>query len=202
MACALVRIDTLTPNAIITLLPFTRLFRNRQLLTMIIDLASLGASPKQIQVSFAPGEIDIDDDADLESDVALEAEVSRVGSKTYIKAAVKADASIKCSRCLEPVRMGFDLEFQDVFVDADEESSRDETEIAPEALDESLLIGHEIDLIEVVREQMLLAVPVQVFCNEDCKGLCPICGGNRNLIDCNCEKNEIDPRWAALKNLN
>jgi uncharacterized protein len=56
-------------------------------------------------------------------------------------------------------------------------------------------------LTELVREQILLAVPEQVFCREDCKGLCLKCSANRNLIDCNCEEKEIDPRWAALKNL-
>jgi len=61
--------------------------------------------------------------------------------------------------------------------------------------------GDELDLTELVREQILLNLPEQTFCNPDCKGLCPKCGQNRNLIDCNCEENETDPRWAALKNL-
>ena len=169
---------------------------------MIIDLASLGASPKQIEVSFAPAQIDLDSGTQLQSNVALTAEISRVGGKTHIRATIKADATIDCSRCLEPVRKDFDLAFQDVFVDAAEESSRDGIEIDAAELDESLLVGSEIDLADVVREQMLLALPEQIFCKEDCRGLCPICGENRNLIDCSCEENEIDPRWAALKNLN
>jgi uncharacterized protein len=52
-----------------------------------------------------------------------------------------------------------------------------------------------------VREQILLNLPEQVFCKEDCKGLCQKCGANRNLIDCKCDSDETDPRWAALKNL-
>ena len=57
------------------------------------------------------------------------------------------------------------------------------------------------DSVEVVREQILLAMPEQVFCWEDCKGLCPKCGTNLNLIDCKCADDEVDPRWAALKSL-
>ena len=74
-------------------------------------------------------------------------------------------------------------------------------EVTIEDLDESPVPGGEIDLKEVVREQIMLALPEQVFCKDDCKGLCPKCGANGNLIDCKCADDEIDPRWAALKNL-
>jgi uncharacterized protein len=46
-----------------------------------------------------------------------------------------------------------------------------------------------------------LNLPEQVFCREDCRGLCAKCGANRNATDCGCEEKEIDPRWAGLKNL-
>ena len=62
--------------------------------------------------------------------------------------------------------------------------------------------GSEIDLAEIAREQILLDLPQQFFCKDDCKGLCEKCGTNLNLKDCDCEDDEIDPRWAALKNLN
>jgi uncharacterized protein len=68
-------------------------------------------------------------------------------------------------------------------------------------LEIAILESNNIDVAELVREQILLNLPEQVFCAEDCKGLCPQCGANRNLIDCKCEEKEIDPRWAALKNL-
>jgi uncharacterized protein len=73
--------------------------------------------------------------------------------------------------------------------------------VTDEALDESLVENGLIDTAEVVREQILLAIPDQVFCREDCKGLCPKCGANLNLIDCKCSDDDIDPRWAALRNL-
>jgi uncharacterized protein len=89
-----------------------------------------------------------------------------------------------------------------VFVDASRETTERESEIAVSDMDQSLVIGGRIDLREVVREQILLALPEQVLCREDCRGLCAKCGGNRNLINCSCDRDEIDPRWAALKNLN
>jgi uncharacterized metal-binding protein YceD (DUF177 family) len=82
------------------------------------------------------------------------------------------------------------------------EPDADEIQLGSSDLDESLLPDGQIDLAEVVREQLILQTDEPVVCQEDCLGLCPKCGGNRNLIDCRCEENEIDPRWAALKNLN
>jgi len=83
-----------------------------------------------------------------------------------------------------------------------EEPTVAEAEVAEQELDESLVIGGKIDMADIVREQILLAIPEQLLCSEDCRGLCPKCGENRNLIDCNCADDDIDPRWAALKNLN
>ena len=169
---------------------------------MIIDLASVGTSPKPLAASFAPAEIDLDNEATLASDVTLNGEMFSRDGKVHIDAVIKADISLDCTRCLEPIAQHLEFRFDDVFVDAEQESRHDEAEVALEELDESLVIGGEIDLAEVVREQILLALPEQVFCSEDCKGLCPKCGGNRNLIDCSCDREEIDPRWAALKDLN
>lgn len=166
---------------------------------MIIDLASLGKSPKGIEVSFGADEIDLDEEAALQGAVLLTADITREGTRTDVRGTIKADATLACTRCLEPIDQTFDLEFDDIFVDASEASTQVETEVAVEYLDEELLTGGEIDLRNVVREQLLLALPEQIFCSDDCKGLCPQCGGNRNLIDCRCDDDEIDPRWAALK---
>jgi uncharacterized protein len=56
-------------------------------------------------------------------------------------------------------------------------------------------------LEDVLREQVLLALPVRTLCKPDCKGLCPRCGANRNLQACNCDPGPSDPRWEALSGL-
>jgi uncharacterized protein len=93
------------------------------------------------------------------------------------------------------------LPFRAIFVDSADEDVNAEAEVSDDALDESPVADGRIDMAEVVREQLLLAMPEQIFCREDCLGLCPKCGSNLNLIDCKCADDEIDPRWAALKNL-
>jgi len=83
----------------------------------------------------------------------------------------------------------------DAAPDADEGA-----EVAAEDLDLFAYDGEKIDLEPLLREQFVLAVPYAPLCSEDCKGLCPQCGIDRNTSSCNCEK-PIDPRLAALKGL-
>jgi uncharacterized protein len=61
--------------------------------------------------------------------------------------------------------------------------------------------GDGLDLADVVREQVLLALPMQKLCRPDCQGICPVCGVNRNETTCQCKLQQVDERWAALKNL-
>lgn len=169
---------------------------------MIIDLANVVTRPKTIELTFVPNEIDLGGDgAALARNVSFQGKTERVDGKAHVRGTIRADVSIDCTRCLEPVERNFEIPFDVNFVEADDESKVGEREIGLTSLDESVAENGQIDLAEVVREQILLAMPEQVYCKEDCNGLCPQCGGNRNLIDCKCIEDEIDPRWAALKSL-
>ncbi|MBP1654290.1 MAG: hypothetical protein H6Q28_846, partial [Bacteroidetes bacterium] len=59
-----------------------------------------------------------------------------------------------------------------------------------------------IDLAEDVRQTLMLSVPLKLLCAEDCRGLCPTCGANRNTAGCDCREDEPDSRWEQLKNWN
>jgi uncharacterized protein len=114
---------------------------------------------------------------------------------------VEVHMEFPCARCLEPVvhdiARSFDLIYRPQGVDrrADEVSiSEAETEIG-------YYQGEGMLLEDVLREQVLLATPVRALCREDCKGLCPQCGRNLNVEQCNCEQHPSDPRWAALTDL-
>jgi uncharacterized protein len=84
--------------------------------------------------------------------------------------------------------------------DEAEAPSEEGPEVREEDLDVFPFDGEKIDLEPLFREQFVLAVPFAPLCREDCKGLCPQCGIDRNTGTCNCEK-PIDPRLAALKGL-
>jgi uncharacterized protein len=108
---------------------------------------------------------------------------------------------VPCARCVEPVQIplagDFDLIFRPVGADAgapERAITAPETEIGYYQRD-SLLLE------DVLREQVLLSLPVRTLCKPDCKGLCPRCGQNRNTQACNCEETPADPRWEALAGL-
>ena len=114
---------------------------------------------------------------------------------------VAAQLEFSCARCLEPVghrvNRDFDLIYRPLGVDrrADEVSiSESETEIG-------YYQGEGLLLEDVLREQVLLATPVRALCREECKGLCPQCGRNRNTEQCQCEPHPSDTRWEALSDI-
>jgi uncharacterized protein len=108
---------------------------------------------------------------------------------------------VPCARCVEPVEVPlaaeFDLIFRPVGADSD---TRERAISAPETE-----IGYyqedSLALEDVLREQVLLSLPVRTLCKPDCKGLCPRCGANRNHQPCHCEEGPSDARWEALAGL-
>lgn len=168
---------------------------------MIIDLASVGVRPKAIELTASPDEVGLDiEGTALIGNTGFYGETERVEGKAHVRGKITATVSIDCTRCLEPIGKELEIPFDAVFVDPADVPHEAEIVLEADELDESVAEDGKIDIAGIVREQILLELPDQTFCREDCKGLCPICGGNRNLIDCKCEDNEIDPRWAALKN--
>jgi uncharacterized protein len=107
-----------------------------------------------------------------------------------------------CDRCLEPYRQDVAVELEEEFyptVDPGETPLDEVSDIDRE--DEALRIDehHTLDLWEVVRQNLMLAVPVHPVCRPDCAGLCPRCGENRNEGLCQCPPDTVDPRWASLQ---
>jgi uncharacterized protein len=133
--------------------------------------------------------------------VRLEGEVRPRGGFFTVSGNCRVEGSVACSRCLEPVSWEVD---EDLSVDYRTPSAAPlDAEFGLEAdeLDVAFLDGDKLDLAELAAEQILLALPVRVVCDESCAGLCPTCGANRNRDGaCTCEP-EVDPRWHALSGL-
>lgn len=98
----------------------------------------------------------------------------------------------ECRRCLQPASGTLQAGTRELF-------SEDAA-----AVDEGLaypLRGDVVELLPLVRDALLLELPLAPLCKQDCKGLCPQCGGDRNLEGCGCRVEALDPRWAALGRL-
>jgi uncharacterized protein len=168
---------------------------------MIIDLITLEKPPHSFEHTLAPDEIDLESEpVNLKSNVRIEAAITMQITQTDIEGKIFSAVELDCTRCLQKIEQMLDFPFEAVFV-TEENYTRAEAELNAQDLDVSIFDGAKIDLSGLVREQIILNLPAQIFCSENCKGLCQKCGVNRNLINCNCEEKEIDPRWAALKNL-
>ena len=127
--------------------------------------------------------------------------VRRAGKEVELRGKLHAKLEVVCGRCLQPVELPISTEFTERFVRAVSWAAEEQHELRQEDLNIAVFDGETIELDDLVREELLLAVPVNVLCREDCKGLCPICGIDRNLKDCQCENNEDDTRWHKLKEL-
>lgn len=106
-----------------------------------------------------------------------------------------------CKRCLEACSVKVELRLEEEFYPVVHIAEAPVDETPEEERDEALRIDerHTLDLREVVRQGIWLVLPMEALCRPDCAGLCPRCGGNRNLGECQCEQVPIDPRWAALQ---
>ena len=170
---------------------------------MIIDLARLEKSPYEFAAKIAPEAIDLAGAAiKLKSPVEISGSVTKHIMRADVEGEISATAvETECARCLSAIEKDLKIPFRVSFVEPENYPNSAETELSAEDLDVSILEDQQIDLNEIVREQLLLAESESFLCREDCRGLCAECGANQNLIDCNCKEKEIDPRWAALKNL-
>ncbi len=169
---------------------------------MIVDLTTLKNSETSFDFTLAPEDVGLENEpASLINEVRAQVSLKKGIVQTDVEGKIFAKAVIDCSRCLQDVESDLDISFTAVFIAPEHYTEAKEAELETDDLEVSIIDDSKIDLIELVREQILLNLPLQVFCQQDCQGLCPKCGANRNLIDCKCKENEIDPRWASLKNL-
>ncbi len=169
---------------------------------MIFDVALLKDAQTSFDFQVSPDEIDLEGETiKLKKAVEVVGKLKKGIAQTDVLGEISAEIEAECNRCLQSAEVTLDFPFEAVFVTPENYTQEKESELRIGDLEVSVFEGDKIDLTELVREQILLNLPTQVFCRKDCRGLCQKCGANLNLIDCNCKEEEIDPRWSALKNL-
>lgn len=172
---------------------------------MFLSVKEMEVRKVRFDEAFPPGQIDFAGE-DLEQESVLRAAgsaelLAHTGGEVRIRGRLSVEMSADCDRCLArarfPLDQEFDLFYRPVAVIAHE---------AEEAIDEGeseigFYQGGGLELEDILREQILLALPMQRVCSEACKGICPACGKNRNETECDCDHEKIDDRWAAFRNL-
>lgn len=121
--------------------------------------------------------------------VDLELRLEGVAEGVVVNGSVSGAWHAECSRCLEAIEGPFDLEVHELY------------EADPVESETYLLDDDEIDLVPLVRDAIVLTLPHAPLCSDDCRGLCPRCGIDRNHDECDCAEIATDPRWDALDEL-
>jgi uncharacterized protein len=142
------------------------------------------------------------------------AELHKVSGGVLLEAYFETAVNAPCKRCLADVSVPLKVEFTLNLLprskvkadDAGGEGEDDEkTEKAGSfplsSANEDVFDGRTIELDPIIREQILLALPMDAVCRDDCKGLCPSCGKDLNESACACAPRPMDPRLAALKSI-
>lgn len=169
---------------------------------MRVELARLDNKTGNFAHEYSAGELVLEDErVVLPGASRISGHISRTEDKVAVEGEFAAIAEVECDRCLQPLKLPISSDFRLEYVTAEIYRSLETVELAPEDLALSIFDGEFIDVDEIAREQVLLAVPAQSICQENCKGFCPVCGANRNVIDCTCDATEIDPRWSGLRDL-
>lgn len=169
---------------------------------MLLDLTRFRQPVTHLDRSFAPA--DVGDEADsyrVVAPVELTFDVHKDKEVFRLRGRMRTRIELSCSRCLEPFEMPVDSAFDLRYLPASAIAADEEGQVADEDLETSYYRDDQIDVNELIREQLYLALPMKPLCAESCRGLCPRCGANLNLGPCGCAVEWTDPRLEPLRAL-
>ena len=177
---------------------------------MLISLDDLERKPVDFQEEYAPGKVDFGPDVTQVAPLLSSGRATLIeehqGAKEVIQdirvvGHMSTRVEVACARCLEAVgrdiRRDFDLLYRPQGADA----GREEISVTQAETEIGYYVGEGVLHEDILREQLLLEVPIKIVCREECKGLCPHCGQNLNQGSCKCVAEQSDPRWDALRGL-
>ncbi|MEO3945160.1 DUF177 domain-containing protein [Gorillibacterium sp. CAU 1737] len=135
---------------------------------------------------------------DLESFGELTADLTASGedNTAVVEGTLRLPVTMVCSRCLGPARETLVIPFHERFTKEAVPPETEEEEENLHSVQEDV-----VELAPYVEEAVWMSLPYVPLCKDDCKGLCPVCGTNRNERDCGCSTDRIDPRFAGLADL-
>ena len=134
----------------------------------------------------------------------IDLELEHIPGGIWVKGALKGELELECSRCLEPFLQVFDLQIDEIYhlpiekeIDSDVHLERGSEEV----LEDEYYVVEEgmLDLSHTLTDAILLAFPMKPLCSSECHGICPHCGINLNVEQCNCSEETIDPRLEVLR---
>jgi uncharacterized protein len=173
------------------------------MVVMQIEVASLAESGRDFDHQYRPGELNLEDERIklLDPQPRVQGRIRRDGRRVRVDGRITGQLQLECDRCLTPVDSAVAAKFSREYATSADYEAQHAVELSEDDLNLSVFDGAAIDVDALVTEELLLAAPDQVLCQQNCLGICPTCGVDRNVTACDCEAVEVDPRWAGLKEL-
>ena len=172
---------------------------------MFLSIKEMELRKIRFDETFQPGQIDFTGE-----DLAQATPLQIIGSaellahsdgEIRIQGKYRVEMTAECDRCLATARFPLDTRFDLFYRPMSDIAREEEIEIDEGEAEIGFYEGGGMELEEILREQVLLALPMQRVCSEVCKGICPVCGKNRNETACDCKVQAPDDRWGALRKL-
>ena len=171
------------------------------MVSMRLDLREVRGPAHRVDRSFPASAFGPEEAFAVASPVELRLSVRKDGDKFSLLGRLVTTVRRDCCRCLEPFDVATELDIDVRYLPQQVNTGEGEHEISDDDLSIAFYRDDEIDLGGLVREQLHLAAPMKPLCDDACRGLCPVCGANRNDETCGCDTAWHDPRFAALRSL-
>jgi uncharacterized protein len=161
-----------------------------------INISHLSEGIHEYFFETAPGKIGLDER--FKGELKVAAKLDKNPRQILLQVESQVDGAFSCDRCLEEFSKRVKSSYSMIYMQGDRTTvdARKDEEISVLSPDTNFL-----DLDDDVRQYIYLTIPAKLLCRENCLGLCPVCGVNRNIATCKCEDKSIDSRWDALKKL-
>src|SRR6476646_7778563 len=170
---------------------------------MLLDLSKLRGQREHFERTFQPSAFEPqDEDYRVASPVDVSIDIEKAGDGVFrVTGRAVTRLELECGRCLDEFEVPVDARSELRNVPQAEAAPVEEREIAEDDLTTSFYRDGTLDVIDMLREQFQLALPMKPLCAETCRGLCPQCGANLNRVSCECDPKWEDPRLVPLKAL-
>lgn len=137
----------------------------------------------------------------LRAPVRASLSIARTEAEIFVRGEAEISLELLCSRCVKTFAKDMVLDINAIYRPIAEFRKEDTHEVCEAELDLAFYEGDELDIDELLKEQIMLNIPMQPLCTESCKGICPRCGTDLNIVDCKCEHINTESRLEMLKNL-
>jgi uncharacterized protein len=166
---------------------------------VLITREELKRHPVRVEDAFDGTSLHCEGDGVLQVNlVDVKAVAGLAGEEIRIQGQLSTGLELECDRCAAPYAFPIHCEFDLYYRPMSSIARSEDIEVSDDELGVGFYEGEGIILEDVIREQVLLAVPMKMVCGSACKGLCPVCGINRNLASCQCQFAQLDSPFAAL----